>query len=65
MPSVIIFSGNFKIYEEGFGANVSIPGNLHWIECRRTRKSLSHEVSLRLTLEDAFVPGHDYSLGSL
>lgn len=65
IPSVIIFSGNLKIYEVGFGTNVSFPGNLHWIKCTGTRKSRSHEVSLRVTLEDAPVSAHGYSLDSL
>lgn len=65
IPSVTIFSGNFKIHEVGFGTNVSFPGNFHWIKCIRTRKNFSHEVSLRVTLEDASVPGDGYSSGSL
>jgi hypothetical protein len=65
IPSVIIFSGNFKIYEVGFGTNLSFPGNLHWIKCIKIRKSLSHEVSLRVTLEGASVLGHGCSSGSL
>lgn len=65
IPSVTIFSENFKIYEVGFGTNVSFPGNLHWIKCIRIRKNLSHEMSLRVTLGEASVSGHGYSSGSL